>query len=114
MKVRIRLSYRVLALVLGTVFVVIFFAARIINNQFRASIIETSEKRDAALLEDISTTIANITDSEFKKILTLESIVEASIAGNYSDNESLYRSLVKQLCSDDPMLAFSWMSVSNG
>ena len=99
---------------LGTVFVVIFFAARIINNQFRASIIETSEKRDAALLEDISTTIANITDSEFKKILTLESIVEASIDGNYADNESLYRSLVKQLCSDDPMLAFSWMSVSNG
>lgn len=113
MKVRIRLSYRVLALVLGTVFVVIFFAARIINNQFRTTIIETVEKRDAALLENISTTIANISDGEYKKLLTLKSIIESTIDGNYAENENLYRSLVKKLCNNDPMLAMSWLSVSN-
>lgn len=99
---------------LGTVFVVIFFAARIINNQFRTSIIETFEKRDAALLEDISTTIANMADVEYEKLFTVKSIIEASLDGSYADNESLYRSIVKGLCNNDPMLAFSWLSLNNG
>ncbi len=99
---------------LGTVFVVIFFAARIINNQFRATIIETAERRDAALLEDISTTIANISDGEYKKLLTLKSIIESNLDSDYSENENIYRSLVKKLCSNDPMLAMSWLSVDGG
>ena len=113
MKVRIRLSFRVLALVLGTVFVVIFFAARIISNQFRTSIIETMEKRDAALLEDVSTTIANISDREYKKLLTLKSVIESTTNGDYAENENLYRSIVKNICNNRPLLAFSWLSFEN-
>ena len=114
MKVRIRLSFRVLGLVLGTVFVVIFFAARIISNQFRSSIIETVESRDNAILEEISTTIANITDSEYKKLTTLKSVVESTFSDNYSDNENFYRSIVKKLCDNNRMVAFSWLSFDNG
>jgi len=114
MKVRIRLSFRVLGLVLGTVFVVIFFAARIISNQFRTSIIETMESRNNALLEDISTTITNISDIEFKKLSTLKSVVESTFSSNYSDNENLYRSIVKKICDDNPMVAFAWLSFDNG
>ena len=54
MKIRVRLSYRVLALVLSTVFLVIFFAANIINKQFKASIIENVSKRDASMLGNIA------------------------------------------------------------
>ena len=113
MKVRIRLSFRVLALVLGTVFVVIFFAARIISNQFRTSIIETMEKRDAALLEDVSTTIANISDREYKKLVTMKSVIESTIGGDYAENENIYRTIVKNICNKNPMLAFSWLSIDN-
>ena len=99
---------------LGTVFVVIFFAARIISNQFRASIIETIESRDNALLEDISTTITNISNNEYKKLTTLKSVVESTFSSNYSDNENLYRSIVKKLCDNNPMVAFAWLSFDNG
>ena len=114
MKVRIRLSYRVLALVLGTVFVVIFFAARIINNQFRTSIIETMEKRDAALLEDISTTFSNIADCEYKKLVTLKSVIESTIDNSYDSNESFFRSIIKSTCGSNPMLAAVWICFDNG
>ena len=114
MKVRIRLSYRVLALVLGTVSVVIFFAARIINNQFRSSIIETMEKRDAALLEDISTTFSNIADCEYKKLITLKSVIESTLKNNYAENESFYRSIVKNNCNGNQMLATVWICFDNG
>ena len=64
MKIRIRLSFKVLGLVLSTVSLVIFLAANIINRQFKESIIATVSKRDAALLGNISTSVSNIVSCE--------------------------------------------------
>lgn len=114
MKVRIRLSYRVLFVVLGTVFLVIFFAARIINNQFRASIIETMANRNASMLEKVATTISNVSDCEHQKLMTVKSMVESTLDKDYSENEPIFYEFLKGICDGNNMVASSWLSIDNG
>ncbi|MBO7594168.1 MAG: hypothetical protein J6T12_04305, partial [Salinivirgaceae bacterium] len=73
MKIRIRLSIRVLCLVLGTVFAVILFASGFATRQFRNSIVETMEKKDAAVISDVSTIISNMSSDQYQTLLTLRS-----------------------------------------
>lgn len=111
MKVRIRLSFRVLGLVLGTVFLVIFFAARIINNQFKESIVETMVKRDIASMEKIATSISNLSDREYQRLLTSKSIIESAL--DAPENTNIYKSLLKDICNNNSLLAQSWFSYDN-
>lgn len=114
MKVRIRLSYRVLFLVLGTVFLVIFFAARIINNQFRSSIVDTMANRDEAMLEKVATTISNVSDCEYQQLLTVKSMIESTLKSDYSENEDLYKTILKGICKENDLIAKTWLSIDNG
>lgn len=113
MKVRIRLSYRVLFVVLGTVFLVIFFAARIINNQFRVSIIDTMANRNSSMLEKVATTISNVSDCEYQELLTVKSMIESTLDNNYIENEELYKSFLNNICKENNLIAKAWLSIDN-
>lgn len=113
MKIRIRLSFRVLLVVLGTVSLVIVFAARSINNQFRASMVKTISTRDAIMLNSVETHINNIFKNEYQCLQTVKSVVEATLDADYADNEEVYKNLVKDMCESSKVLAFAWVSFDN-
>ena len=110
MKIRIRLSFKVLGLVLSTVSLVIFLAANIINRQFKESIIATVSKRDAALLGNISTSVSNIVSCEWQELLTLKSSIESSIDEGYDNNVDTYKNMLRSICGSNHMLASAWLS----
>lgn len=113
MKIRVRLSYRVLALVLSTVFLVIFFAANIINKQFKASIIENVSKRDASMLGNIAVSVSNIMSSEYQELLTLKSSIESSLSNGYDNNEDIYKNMMRSICGSNQLLSYAWVSFDN-
>ncbi|MBR2195851.1 MAG: GAF domain-containing protein [Salinivirgaceae bacterium] len=110
MKIRIRLSFKVLGLVLSTVSLVIFLAASIINRQFKESIIATESKRDAALLGNIATSVSNIVSCEYQELLTLKSAIESSIDEGYDNNVDTYKNMLRSICGSNRMLASAWLS----
>lgn len=110
MKVRIRLSFKVLMLVLGTVFLVIFFASRSISGQFRLSILKTMSNSDEALLNIIATNIDNTFSNAYKQLLTIKSVVESSLDSDFAENEEFYKKQIKDMCISNNMLYSSWLS----
>lgn len=110
MKIRIRLSIRVLCLVLGTVFAVILFASGFATRQFRNSIVETMEKKDAAVISDVSTIISNLSSNQFQSLLTLRSIIESVDDQAFSGNNEFYNKTIKKACEDNQALSFVWLS----
>lgn len=113
MKIRVRLSFRVLGLVLTTVFLVIILAASIINNQFKESIIDTVSKRDATMLSNMGVWINNIVECEYEELLTLKSGVESTVEDGYDNNEDTYKHMIRSVCGNNPHLAFAWLSFDN-
>ena len=113
MKIRIRLSFKVLGLVLSTVFLVIFFAAGIINKQFKDSIIKTISKRDVAMLENISTSLSTFVSCEYQEMLTLKSAIESSIDDGYESNLDSYKNMMRSICGSHQLLAYTWLSFDN-
>lgn len=112
MKVRISLSFKVLGLVLGTVVLVILFAAKIINSQFKSSIAEVMVKRNVAILDNVATTINDFSEREFYVLKTLKSVVETSLDSSYASNEQMYKSIVEDMCRNKT-LAYAWISIDN-
>ena len=113
MKIRIRLSIRVLCLVLGTVSVVILFASGFATKQFRNSIIETMAKQDAATISNVSTIIDNLVGNEVQTLQTLKSIVESVNDDDYYANESFYKKTVEKACDNDKTLSFVWLNFNS-
>ena len=109
MKIRLRLSIRILLLVLGSSFLIIYTTTYFVNNQFKKATFKETIKKDNYQVEELAYRIKTILNKPFVETQTISTIIEQTMNQPYEDNVGFYTNSLKKICENNSDYTSVWI-----